>query len=163
MDKSSQYNGGSYGGTAALIYILRHGEHIRTAAATSSDVPIFERRLITSQRPLELMFARCTVPEDICAAMPQPRAEALYGPLTNSAVPVLLFNDEADPQDAPETVANATQRYPNSLLLVAPGQAHGSTGIPCRASLIADLFSRGSVDGLSTQCLDQVELPAFVK
>jgi pimeloyl-ACP methyl ester carboxylesterase len=294
--------GGSYGGIAALIYILRHGEHVRTAAldgATLLDVPIFERWPITSQRALELMFARCeadatchsafpdlsqefaavlarlsaapitlpltnpatgqplsltgeifrttvhnalastptaplvprfvhliysedwdglaaflapfvdsssatpewkimnltilchedwarnhpaetteasagsyltyadiralTVPEDICAAMPQPRAEALYGPLTNSSVPVLFFNGEADPQDPPENVANAEQRYPNSLSLVAPGQAHGFTGIPCRASIVADLFARGSVDGLSTQCLEQVELPAFVE
>jgi pimeloyl-ACP methyl ester carboxylesterase len=104
-----------------------------------------------------------TVPEDICAAMPQPRAEALYGPLANSFVPVLFFNGEADPQDPPENVVDAKQRYPNSLGLVAPGQAHGFTGIPCRASIIADLIARGSVAGLSTQCLEQVELPAFVK
>ncbi len=294
--------GGSYGGIAALIYILRHEAHVRAAAsdgATLLDVPIFERWPITSQQALEKMFARCdadtachaafpnlrhelaeaiarlnrapvtqpinnpvtgkpalltseifkttihgalastptlvlvpklihlvynedwnglaaflapfmssasatpqwkimnltilcneewakmrpaeitaasagsylkyddvralTVPEDICAAMPQPKAEALYGPLTNSSVPVLFFNGEADPQDPPENVADAKQRYPNSLSLVAPGQAHGFTGIPCRASILADFIARGSVDGLSTQCLDQVELPPFAR
>ena len=102
-----------------------------------------------------------TVPEDICAVMPRPKAEALYGPLTNSSVPVLFFNGEADPQDPPENVAGAKQRYPNSLSLVAPGQAHGFTGIPCRASIVADFIARGSVEGLATDCLEQVALPPF--
>ena len=294
--------GGSYGTTAAQIYILRHGEHVRTAAldgATLLEVPIFERWPITSQRTLDLTFARCesdaachaafpdlrqefagvlarldrapvtlpinnpatgeplvltaenfktsvhgaltstptavfaprlihlvytqdwnelaaflapflnsdssapqwrimnltilcheewakirraetveasaelylkyddvralTVPEDICAAMPRPRPEALYGPLTNSSVPVLFFNGEADPQDPPENVATAKQRYPNSLGLVAPGQGHGFTGIPCRDSIVAEFIEQGSVDGLSVQCLEKVPLPAFVK
>jgi pimeloyl-ACP methyl ester carboxylesterase len=294
--------GGSYGATAAQIYILRHGEHVRTAVvdgATLLEVPIFERWPITSQKALEIMFARCesdaachsafpnlrqefaeiltrlnrapvtlpinnpatgqpfvltaevfrtsvhgalastptavfvpkfihlvytedwnelaaflapflnsdsaapqwkimnltilcyedwakirpaktteasaesylkysdvralTVPENICAAMPRPRPEALYGPLMNSSVPILFFNGEADPQDPPENVAAAKQRYPNSLSLVAPGQAHGFTGIPCRASIVAGFIEHGSVDGSSTQCLEQVALPAFVK
>jgi hypothetical protein len=104
-----------------------------------------------------------SVPENICAAMPRPRPEALYGPLTPSSVPVLFFNGEADPQDPPENVAGAKQRYPNSLSLVAPGQAHGFTGIPCRDSIVADFIEQGSLDSLSTLCLEQVTLPAFVK
>ncbi|HJS29610.1 MAG TPA: alpha/beta hydrolase, partial [Anaerolineales bacterium] len=104
-----------------------------------------------------------TVAEEICAEMPRPKTEALYGALTSSSVPVLFFNGEADPQDPPENVSGAEQRYPKSLSLVAPGQAHGFTGIPCRASIIADLIATGSVEGLSTECLGQVALPAFVK
>jgi len=104
-----------------------------------------------------------TVPGDICAVMPRPKPEALYGPVTSSSVPVLFFNGEADPQDPPENVAGAKQRYPNSLSLVAPGQAHGYTGIPCRASIVADFIERGSVEGLVTDCLEQVALPPFVK
>jgi pimeloyl-ACP methyl ester carboxylesterase len=103
-----------------------------------------------------------TVPDEICSAMPRPRAEALYGPLKSSSVPVLLFSGEVDPQDPPENVAGAKQRYPNSLSLVAPGQAHGFTGIPCRADILTDFIDRGSVEGLSTECLDEVPLPAFV-
>lgn len=294
--------GGSYGTAAAQVYILRHGEHARTAAldgATLLEVPILERWPITSQKALELVFARCdadagchstspnlrqeftevlarlesapvmlpindpatgqpfvltaevfrtsihgalaatstavlvprfihlvymedrdeltafiapflnadgsvptwkimnltilcyedwakmrpdeitrasagsyltyedvralAVPEDVCAEMPHPKPEAFYGTLTDSPVPVLFFNGEADPQDPPENVAGARERYPNSLVLVAPGQAHGFTGIPCRALILADFFERGSVDGLSTKCLEEVELPAFEK
>ena len=293
--------GGSYGTTAAEIYILRHGEHVRTAAlsgATLLEVPIFERWPITSQRALERMFDRCesdaachsaypdlrqefaeslarlerepvtmpvenpatgqlavltaenfrttvhgalgstptavlvpqlihlvymedwdaltafvapylnsedsalqwqimnltilcfedwakmrpaeiaetsagsylkyndvrnlTVPEEICAVMPRPKAEALeYGPLEESSIPILFFNGDADPQDPPENVAAAKERYPNSLVLVAPGQSHGFTGIPCHASIVADFFAAGSTTGLQTSCLWQVEVPAF--
>jgi pimeloyl-ACP methyl ester carboxylesterase len=293
--------GGSYGTTAAEVYILRHGEHVRTAAldgATLLEVPIFERWPITSQNALELLFARCeaeadchaaypdlrqeftevfarldrapvtvpvndpatgqpfvltaelfktsihnalgstptavfvpqfihlvymedwsalaafvapflnadstapswqimnltilcyedwakmrpaeiarasagsyltyddiralTVPEEICAVLPPPKEAALsYGPLRNSSVPILFFNGEADPQDPPENVAGAQERYPNSLILVASGQAHGFTGIPCRASIVADFVAQGSTAGLQTACLEQVELPAF--
>jgi pimeloyl-ACP methyl ester carboxylesterase len=294
--------GGSYGATAAQVYILRHGEHVRTATVdgvTLLDVPALERWPIASQKALEFMFARCdtdeichsafpnlrqefegaltrlnrapvtlpitdpstgqpvlltpeffrstvhgalvstptvvlvprfihlvyaedwsglaaliapffsdasatpqwimmnltilcyedwaknrpaetttasagsylkygdvralSVPEDICAAMPRPKAEALYGPVANSSVPVLFFNGEADPQNPPENVAGAKRRYPNSLSLVAPGQAHGFTGIPCRASIVADFIARGSGGGVRAECLEQVELPAFVK
>jgi pimeloyl-ACP methyl ester carboxylesterase len=294
--------GGSYGALAAQVYLLRHGDHVRTAAAdgaTLLDASFIERWPITSQRALDLTFARCekdadcqaafpnlrqefaevfarlkhapvtvpitnpatdqplvitselfettvhgalistptvalvpklihliytedwkslaellapylsnasatsqwkimnltilcyedwakdrpaetiaasarsyltyddiqalAVPANICAVMPQPKAEALYGPLANSSVPVLLFNGEADPQNPPENVAGAKQRYPNSLSLVAPGQAHGFTGIPCRASILADFIARGSVEGLSTECLEEVALPPFAK
>lgn len=294
--------GGSYGSTAAQVYILRHGEHVRTAVldgATLLEVPIFERWPLTSQKALELVFARCesdascyssfpnlrqefagvlvqlnrapvtipinnpatgqpfvltaenfktsihgalvstptavfvpkfihlvyaedwselveflapfmnsestapqwnimnltilcyedwarirqaetteasansylkyndiralTVPENICAEMPRPWPDALYGPLTNSSVPVLFFNGEADPQDPPDNVAGAKQRYPNSLSLVAPGQAHVFTGIPCRDLIVAEFIEHGSGDGLSTQCLEHVALPTFEK
>ena len=102
-----------------------------------------------------------TVLEDICENMPRPKAEALYGSVTDSSVPVLLFNGEGDPQDPPENVAAARQFYPNSLSLVAPGQSHGFTGIPCRASIVADFLARGSVETLDTKCLEKVPLPEF--
>jgi pimeloyl-ACP methyl ester carboxylesterase len=294
--------GGSYGGFAAQVYILRHGDHVRAAAADGTTLlehPFIERWPVTSQQALDLTIARCekdadchaafpnlkqefaevlarvrhapitvpitnpatgkplvitplifettvhgalvdtptvplipklihllytedwqaltgllapylneasamshwnimnltilcfedwardrpaettaasaksyltydgvqalTVPAKICAEMPKPKAEALYGPLANSSVPILFFNGEADPQNPPENVAGAKQRYPNSLSLVAPGQAHGFTGIPCHASILADFFARGSVEGLASDCLEQVELPPFVK
>jgi hypothetical protein len=60
-------------------------------------------------------------------------------------------------------VTNAKQRYPNSLGLVAPGQAHDFTGISCHASILADFIARGSVEGLATDCLAQVALPPFVR
>jgi pimeloyl-ACP methyl ester carboxylesterase len=104
-----------------------------------------------------------TVPENICAAMPKPKAEALYGEVSRSNVPILFFNGGVDPQDPTENVAGYKERYPNSMELVAPGQAHGFTGIPCRGSIVAEFITKGSVEGLSTECLGEVELPSFPK
>jgi hypothetical protein len=102
------------------------------------------------------------VPEEICAAMPQPEEEALdYGPLRESSVPILFINGEMYPQDPPENVATAKERYPNSLIVVATGESHGFIGIPCHASIIADFIAQGSAAGLQTGCLEQVELPAL--
>lgn len=102
------------------------------------------------------------VPEEICAAMPRPKAQALeYGPLRKSSVPILFINGEVDPQDPPENVAGAKERYPNSLVLTASGESHGFIGIPCHASIIADFITQGSTDGLQTGCLAQVPLPDF--
>ncbi len=294
--------GGSYGTAAIQVYILRHGEHVRTAAlegASLLEVPVFERWPTSSQKALDFLFARCdndptchstfpnarkeftetiarleqepatmpvndprtgkpmiltsqlfrtevhilltstwtavyvpkfihlvysqdwnglvtllapvssagsstpqwnlmkltilcnedwaktgraettaasaesylkyenvrelSVPEELCPVMPHPKPEALYGPLTRSSVPMLFINGEVDPQDPPENVADARQRYPNSLAVVAPGQGHSYVGNSCHASIVADLVTRGSVDGLSTECLEKVPLPAFEK
>jgi pimeloyl-ACP methyl ester carboxylesterase len=298
-DQINMY-GGSYGGSVMLVYLLRHGEHVRTAAmegTTLLDVPIFERWPVTSQQALEALFDRCeadadchaafpdlrqefttvlarldeapiTTPvmeagqtvvltseafrvlvhqglaatetavllpkiihlayledwhglaallapyqngdstdpqwsimnltilchepwarlrrsetpdesagsyltydairkivgsEEVCAAIPRPKEAALYGPLRDSPVPILFINGEADPQDPPENVAGARERYPNSLRVTAPGQSHNFTGLRCHASILADLFASGSTNGLDTACLAEVELPAFVK
>jgi pimeloyl-ACP methyl ester carboxylesterase len=104
-----------------------------------------------------------TVPEEICAALPEPPAAALYGPLEKSDVPILLINGEADPQDPPANVADARERYPNSLGLVAPGQGHAYTGLPCQSAIVTDFIASGSTSGLKTDCLAKVGLPAFAR
>jgi len=102
-------------------------------------------------------------PKDVCAAVPRPKEDALYGPLRNSSVPILFINGDADPQDPPENVARARDRYPNSLSVTAPGQSHSFTGLSCHGSILKDFFVQGSTKGLNTDCLAEVDLPAFVK
>ena len=88
-------------------------------------------------------------------------ARALYRPLTTSAAPVLIIDNQADPQNPPENVAGAKEHFPNSLTLIAPGQGHGYTGFACRNQIIADFIASGSTQGLKTGCLQQVPLPPF--
>jgi pimeloyl-ACP methyl ester carboxylesterase len=292
--------GGSYGPTAAQVYILRHGTHVRTAALTGAsllEVPMFEWMPRSSQHALEVVLARCeadascraaypnvrtefaeimarldrapielpltdpatgapvhltrsavslslhnrlllntashsqlpllihslytgnlepiaamvtpsgdqdpaatwqimsltilcnedwaalrraeteqmaagsymtyadaraiVVPEAVCAAMPRPQPEAMYGSPAPSPVPILFLTGEADPQDPETNVAQARQRYSNSRVLVAPGQAHNYTGISCRAAIIKQFVDSGSLEGLDTGCLAGDLLPAF--
>jgi pimeloyl-ACP methyl ester carboxylesterase len=102
-----------------------------------------------------------TVLEDICAVLPAPKPEALYGPVKNSSVPLLLFNGEVDPQDPPENAADARQHYPNSLNLIVPGQAHGFTDISCRALIVTNFIQAGSMEGLDVSCIQESALPPF--
>jgi pimeloyl-ACP methyl ester carboxylesterase len=58
--------GGSYGATAAQVYIARHGAHVAAAVldgATLLDVPIWERMPLATQRSFDRLAARCA--EDI--------------------------------------------------------------------------------------------------
>jgi pimeloyl-ACP methyl ester carboxylesterase len=104
---------------------------------------------------------RITVPEEVCASIPRPVPSALHKPLGTAPVPVLIISNEADPQNAPENVAGAKEHYPNSLVLVAPGQGHGYTGIACRERIIASFIEEGSIEGVNADCLQQEPLPPF--
>jgi pimeloyl-ACP methyl ester carboxylesterase len=104
---------------------------------------------------------RFTVPEQVCAVLPHPQPAALYKPVTSSPVPALIISNQADPQNPPENVAGAKARYPNSLVVVAPGQGHGYTGFDCRDRFISAFIERGTTEGLDTSCLQKEPLPPF--
>ncbi len=76
-DKIDIY-GGSYGVTSGQVYLLRHGEHVRTAVFDSGsllDVRIFERAGPNAQRALDLLLARCDADSACHAAFPDVRRE----------------------------------------------------------------------------------------
>jgi pimeloyl-ACP methyl ester carboxylesterase len=104
---------------------------------------------------------RYVAPAQICDAMPVPPHAALYKQVRSSPVPVLLISNGADPQNPPENVADAKERYPNSLTVIAPGQGHGYTGMECREPFISTFIATGTTKGLDTSCLQQVPLPSF--
>ena len=83
--------GGSYGPTAAQVYMQRHAEHVRTATFTSAsllDVPLFEWMPRSSQQALEVVFRRCEADGACSAAFPNVRAEfaALLARVDSGAV-----------------------------------------------------------------------------
>jgi pimeloyl-ACP methyl ester carboxylesterase len=65
--------GGSYGVTAAEVYLQRHPEHVRSVAIVSGtmlDTPMFELYPTNSQRALDELFARCAAVASCSAAYP---------------------------------------------------------------------------------------------
>jgi pimeloyl-ACP methyl ester carboxylesterase len=287
--------GGSYGATAAQVYLQRHADHVRSATLLSGsllEVPMFERFPANSQRALESVFARCaadpacriafpdpaadlhavaarldagpvdlpltvpgtseplrfrrenlgpglhsllldvqtaatvpfllhatahgdwspvvatattgdgaaptwsvmnltilcyepwarmrpaetetagsylsyadvralTVPEAVCAAVPRPQPEAMYHDSVPVAVPVLLLNGSADPQDPPENVASAGRTYPRNLALTIPGQSHRYSGAGCLDAVINAFIESASTADLPAACLAQMSVPSF--
>ncbi len=76
--RSINLYGGSYGATAAQVYLQRHPTHARTATLAAGvllDVPEFERYPITSQRALDLQFGRCAANPRCHAAFPDPAGD----------------------------------------------------------------------------------------
>ena len=61
-DKQVVLYGGSYGASAAQVYIARHGPHVAAAVldgASLLDVPLFERMPFATQQSFDRLAARC--------------------------------------------------------------------------------------------------------
>ena len=70
--------GGSYGATAAQVYLQRHPARVRTAIMAAGPllgVPMYEWYPRSSQRALDQVFARCAEDPRCRAAYPDPRAD----------------------------------------------------------------------------------------
>jgi pimeloyl-ACP methyl ester carboxylesterase len=70
--------GGSYGGTAAQVYLARHGAHVAAAVldgATLLDVPIWERMPLATQQAFDRLAARCALEAACHAAFPDVTAD----------------------------------------------------------------------------------------
>jgi pimeloyl-ACP methyl ester carboxylesterase len=84
---------------------------------------------------------------------------------TGSQVPVLIINGDMDPIDPPENMAGADSLWPNSLSLIAPYHGHAISDmnlIRCWWSIQNNFIQTGSVDGLDTSCLQNLNSPKFI-
>lgn len=100
----------------------------------------------------------------VCTLIPAPGPAARYGTQQPSAVPVLMINGTADPQDPPVNMSGARDIWPNGRLLIAPGQAHGIDSGPwqqCEAGIVRAFVEHASTKRLDAGCLSGVALPAF--
>jgi pimeloyl-ACP methyl ester carboxylesterase len=70
--------GGSYGATAAQVFLLRHPGQVRTMtliSGTPLNIPMFERAAGNSQLALEYVFARCEADPSCHQAFPHLAAD----------------------------------------------------------------------------------------
>jgi pimeloyl-ACP methyl ester carboxylesterase len=94
--------GESYGGTVVQIYLNEHPETVRTAAVLRStllDYPILEHFADSSQRALDLVFARCKQDEACHAAFPALGEEfaAIQAQLEKEPAPTSIRDAAAQP------------------------------------------------------------------
>jgi pimeloyl-ACP methyl ester carboxylesterase len=76
-----------------------------------------------------------------------------------SDIPVLLMSGERDPVTPPHYASMAAEGFPNSINLVARGQAHSVMKNICLRDITTEFIAMGSVDGLVTDCVAEI-LPA---
>jgi pimeloyl-ACP methyl ester carboxylesterase len=134
-DKVNVY-GGSYGTRAALVYLRRHGDHVRTAvldgvAPTNMRLPLFAPRDV--QRAFDRLVADCEADTACNTAYPNLRARAR----------ALMARLEQDPPLVPVTHPRTGER--GELRMTARLVASVLTATlyqPLAASLIPALIAR---------------------
>ena len=161
-DKINIY-GGSYGVTTGLIYLLRHGSHVRTAVFDSGsllDVRIFESAAQNAQRALGLLFARCAADTACHTAYPKLRREfaAVQARLAKSPIGVpgapVPLSSEAFAGAVEELLTTPAGKaiLPRLIHLIATGQ------IARAAALVAPYRTTGH-SPLAYQLLIQCSEP----
>ena len=100
---------------------------------------------------------------NICQTWPHAQVSPEFKTPVQSDLPVLLLSGEADPVTPPENGDSVSKSLPNSVHLVAPGQGHNVIFRGCIPRIAADFIDAGSVQGLDTACVQDIQpLPFFV-
>jgi len=78
-----------------------------------------------------------------------------------SELPVLLMSGERDPVTPPQYAAQTAETFPNSLNLVAKGQAHSVMRNICLRDITTTFIENGSLDDLDTSCVENIKPAPF--
>jgi hypothetical protein len=72
-----------------------------------------------------------------------------------------MLSGEADPITPPWHADQLTGSLSNSLHLIFSGMGHGNAGSDCTRRIIDSFIETGSISGLDTSCVQNVEPPPF--
>ncbi|WP_414115059.1 alpha/beta hydrolase [Corallococcus macrosporus] len=97
----------------------------------------------------------------ICSEWPKAALPPGYREPVTSSVPTLLLSGELDPVTPPAWAEEAKRTLSNSLHVVVPGTGHNTVGADCARTLMHDVLTQGSVEGLSSTCGDKLTRPPF--
>jgi len=98
---------------------------------------------------------------EVCEAWRQGEPAQVLRELVASDVPVLMFSGAADPITPPWHAEKLAGSLGNSLHLVFEGMGHGNANTECGTRIMKNFIESGSIVGLDTACVDQVEPPPF--
>ena len=86
--------------------------------------------------------------------------EGFHQPVA-SDLPVLLMSGERDPVTPPHYAAQTAETFPNSVNLVAKGQAHSVMRNICLRDITTTFIENGSVEELDTSCVENIKPAPF--
>jgi pimeloyl-ACP methyl ester carboxylesterase len=98
---------------------------------------------------------------DVCQGWPRATLPSGYREPVVSDVPTLLLSGALDPVTPPAWAEDAKRTLRHSLHVVVPGVGHNTLGADCARSLMVDLLTRGSVEGLTPSCGPSLTRPPF--
>lgn len=96
-----------------------------------------------------------------CEVWPHRAVSADFHEPVSSDAPVLLMSGERDPVTPPRYATLVAETYPNSLNLVAHGQAHSVMKNICLRDITTEFIEKGSVINIDTTCVDKIQPSPF--
>lgn len=78
-----------------------------------------------------------------------------------SSVPALILSGEADPITPPYHAEFVADSLTNELHLIFSDMGHGNLASRCSAGIFESFIESGSIEGLDTACVDNIEPPPF--
>ncbi|WP_370451639.1 alpha/beta hydrolase [Corallococcus sp. CA031C] len=96
-----------------------------------------------------------------CAQWPSSTVPKSFREPVVSDIPTLLLSGELDPVTPPPWGEEAKRTLSHSLHVVVPGLGHNTVGADCARSLMAEVLTRGSVEGLTPDCGKGLKRPPF--
>lgn len=96
-----------------------------------------------------------------CGLWPRGEVPQGFHEPVHSDLPVLLMSGERDPVTPPVYAAQTAETFPNSLNLVARGQAHSVMKIACLRDITTEFIDKGSVESLDTSCVANIRPSPF--
>jgi pimeloyl-ACP methyl ester carboxylesterase len=131
--------GGSYGATAAQVYLARHGSRVSAAVldgATLLDVPIWERMPRSTQAAFDVLRMRCAADDACNRAFPDPAADlavvlaaARHAPLAVPGPDGPTPFDVSDVQDVVRTLLRSPAGAARLPLLLRRGATGDLAGL----------------------------------
>jgi pimeloyl-ACP methyl ester carboxylesterase len=96
-----------------------------------------------------------------CPSLPALDPQASYATPQRTNVAVLVLNAEEDPQNPPENIAEISNLYPNSLVLIEPYRAHFRTDWSCSGDILTNFIEAGELTDLKADCLKHISPVPF--
>ena len=98
----------------------------------------------------------------VCAYVPKRVERAAGWKRPRSTVPLLVLAGGADPQDPIGNLPGLRRAFPNSRVVLVPGQGHAIGQLGCLGELVGRFVDRGTARGLDTRCAFRTLVPPFV-
>ncbi len=142
---------------SGLNEMLAHG--MEMSVMCNEDYPYLDLQADYSDTLLGNLFLQVTDVQ--CQVWPRTSIPDDFHQPVVSDLPVLLMSGARDPVTPPEYAALTAQSFSNSLNLVARGQAHSVMKNVCLKKITTAFIESGSVDGLDTSCVEQIQPSPF--